>query len=417
MVIRGLALPPLDAKPPGDMRTSLLFGSVLVLALAAACSSTTEPTDGTNTPPTNTPADTTPLPGLGMNDVSVLFPLPKSPSSPGYLKPEDAGARGALLTKADFDKIPTFPHEGADTLDFARMRVISLRFDGCFPAASGCEAQIRLVMQPIADDGEGLDSALHLFYRLSEEELPKVVTRLRQLRALAPEQKDAPLDVSPALVAQGTTGDYGNGLRDLVLEYCGRDNFSRMTFFLRAPPRVETWFLGGFDRKNGVLEPIDIVGVGKTNQRVIKNITAEGYDYELLPTESKPEDTSLLLTSTKAKAAARPDLEKTFASYVRIQNPQKYGPDQLQCAGCHLATFVTQQGIAMGLDPKSVSDAFTSSRDLTNKSTATTNGSSLRAFGWFIKDPMISQRVVNESASVVDDLEKRFPAAKPAGPN
>lgn len=406
-----LALAALDAKPRGDMRTSLFLGSALVLAALAACSSTTEPTDPNGTPPASTPTDTTPLPALGMNDVSVLFPLPKNPSSPGYLKPEDEGAKGPLLTKPDYDKIPTFPHEGADTLDFARMRVVSLRFDGCFPAQGGCEPQIRLVMQPIADDGEALDSAIHLFYRLTEAEIAEVVTGLRKLRALAPEQKDAPLDVSPALVAQGVQGDYGNGLRELVLKYAGRENFSRMTFFLRAPPRVETWFLGGFDRKNSALESLDIVGVGKTNQRVIKNITAEGYDYELLPVETKPEDTSLLLTSTKAKAAARADLEKTFASYVRIQNPQKYGPDQLQCAGCHLSTFVTQQGIAMGMDPKQVPDAFVSSRDMTLKGTAATNGSSLRAFGWFIKDPSISQRVLNETAAVVDDLEKRFPVA------
>src|SRR5205085_10255508 len=128
------------------------------------------------------------------------FPLPKSPASAGYLKPEDAGAKGPLLAKADYDKIPAFPHEGTDTLDYARMRVVAIRFDGCFPAATGCEPQIRMVMQPIADDGEALDSAIHLFYRLTETELAEVVTGLRKLRALAPEQKDSPLDVSPALV-------------------------------------------------------------------------------------------------------------------------------------------------------------------------------------------------------------------------
>jgi glutathione S-transferase len=54
-------------------------------------------------------------------------------------------------------------------------------------------------------------------------------------------------------------------------------------------------------------------------------------------------------------------------------------------------------------------DAFTSTHDLTLKGEAATTPSSLRAFGYFGKIPMISQRVVNESAAVVDDLEKRFP--------
>ncbi|MBS2012830.1 MAG: hypothetical protein JST00_08090 [Deltaproteobacteria bacterium] len=396
------------------MRTTVFLASALVLALAAACSSTTSPTDPSNVPPSSPPVDTTPLPALGMNDVSVLFPLPKSPSSPGYLKPEDEGAKGPLLTKADYDKIPTFPHEGADTLDFARMRVIAIRFDGCFPAPGGCEPQIRLVMQPIADDGEGLDSAIHLFYRLTEAEIAEVVTGLRKLRALAPEQKDAPLEVSPALVAQGATGDYGNGLRELVLKYAGRDNFSRMTFFLRAPPTVETWFLGGFDRKNGALEALDIVSVGKSNQRVIRSVTAEGYAYDLLPLEKTPEDTSLLLSSAKMKAAPKADLERALGAYLRILNPQKYGPDQLPCAGCHLSTFVTQESMKMGVDPKAMPDAFTSKRDISVKGASTTNGSSLRAFGWFVKDASISQRVANETAGVVDDFEKRFPASPPA---
>ncbi len=38
--------------------------------------------------------------------------------------------------------------------------------------------------------------------------------------------------------------------------------------------------------------------------------------------------------------------------------------------------------------------------------------SSLRAFGYFDDKPMIANRIVNESAAVVDDLEKRFPPKK-----
>jgi len=399
------------------MRSSLLRPQALAVALltllaSASCSTTSEPSK--SEPPASTPPPATPLPGLGMNDVSVLVPLPKSPKTPGYLKPEDAGARGALLTKAAYDKIPTFPHEGTDTLDYARLRAVAIRFDGCFPAPTGCQAQIRLVMQPIADDGEGLDSAVHLFYRLTEAELAEVVTGLRQLRLLAPEVQDSPLDVHAALAAQGMDGAYGAALRELVLKYAGEESFSRMTFFLRAPPIVETWFLGGFDRVNGALQPIDILGVGKTNQRVIRNTTTEGYDYEFLPVESKPEDTALLLTSAKAKAASPDDVKKTLAAFLRIQNPKKYGPDQLQCAGCHVSTHVVEQTkLAFGIDTKAMPDAFTSTRDLTTRGESAKTPTSLRAFGWFVKTPMISTRVVNETAGVVEDLEKRFPATPP----
>jgi hypothetical protein len=54
-------------------------------------------------------------------------------------------------------------------------------------------------------------------------------------------------------------------------------------------------------------------------------------------------------------------------------------------------------------------DAYKSKRDLGLRGQATLTPSSLRAFGWFKDQPMISVRVVNESAAVLDDLDKRFP--------
>ena len=56
-------------------------------------------------------------------------------------------------------------------------------------------------------------------------------------------------------------------------------------------------------------------------------------------------------------------------------------------------------------------DAFKSPRDLTVRGESATTPSSLRAFGWFDARPMIANRVVFETAQVVDDFEKRFPPA------
>lgn len=44
---------------------------------------------------------------------------------------------------------------------------------------------------------------------------------------------------------------------------------------------------------------------------------------------------------------------------------------------------------------------------------AADNPSSLRAFGYFGSDPMISRRTINESAAVVADLEARYPQQEP----
>jgi hypothetical protein len=394
------------------------FRLCLLLSLAVACSSSSTP-DPAPAPATEAPPATTaaPLPSLGLNDVSVLLPIPSSPAAKGYLGPTTAGAKGELLPQAVYDKIPKFGVEPVEGLDYARMRAVAIRFDGCFPGPAGCEAQIRLVMQPISDQHETLDSAIHLFYRLTDEELPDLVVALRQLRALAPEVSDAPLDVHAGLKAQGATGEYGTALNDLVLRYAGKDSLRRMTFFLRSPSINEFWMLGGFSRTDaGVMAPLDIVGVGKGNQRVDRlddAATSKGYSYQFTPEGNMPEALTSLMSTEVAKTSSAEDRTRTLAAVARLQNPTKYGPDQLPCAGCHVSTVVgafTKRDL--GLDMTALPDTFTSSHDLTLRGEAATTPSSLRAFGYFGKVPMISQRVVNESAAVVDDLEKRFPKTK-----
>lgn len=390
------------------------FGIALGIAFGlglASCSSTVTPTPT----PVESDSGVTPLATspLGMNDVSVLVPIPESPSAKGALGPTDAGAKGPLLPQDVYDKIPKFGVTPTQGLDFARMRAVAIRFDGCFPGKAGCEAQIRVVMQPITDAGATLDSALHLFYRLDETELGAVVQELRRLRALAPEVKDAPLTIHAGLSAQGLEGAYGKGLHDLVLKYAGEQNLTRMTFFLRAPPKQEEWFFGGFDREAGQLKALDIVGVGKVNQRVNRPLVPDGYAFELTPSPKVPEDIDALLKTEAAKAATPEARTAALSALARIENPQKYGPDQLSCAGCHVATFVREATRAsFGLDAATLPDAFKSTRDLTRTGDSAITASSLRAFGYLDTKPMISNRVVHESAAVVDDLEKRFPIKK-----
>ncbi|MFM2151741.1 MAG: hypothetical protein RL199_176 [Pseudomonadota bacterium] len=386
------------------MTKTLLATAILALACTSAPVSSPTPSGTGTTGPR--------WPKLGLNDVSVLVPLPRTPDEKPLLAPTDTGVKGRLLPKTVLDAVPRFPFVPADGLDAAPLRAVGVRFDGCFPGKAGCEPQIRVVLQPVKTDGTALDSALHLFFRLTEDELVLVTTELRRLRTLAPEVADAPLDVHAALVAQGPDGAYGSALRDLVLTYAGEQNLSRVTFFLRAPPQQETWFLGGFDRVDGKLEVIEIVGVGKGNQRVIRTNLATGWQYVLTPEGNSPEDGRVLLDSATADAATDDARRKAYASFLRVENPDKHGPDALPCAGCHVSTFVADEaGRRFGLKPADFpGDAFTSGHDLTVRGGASRNPTSLRAFGWFQKEPMLSQRVVNESAAVVDDLERRFPS-------
>ncbi len=375
---------------------------VCCLAPLMACTTATDP----QAMPPPTP------PTLGLNDVSVLFPLPTSPQAPGYLRPTSTGAKGALLPQSVYDEVPTFPVQPAQGLNYDRMRVVAVRFDACFPTAAGCEAQIRMVMQPISDDGRALDSALHAFYRLDDSEIAAVVRELRRLRELTSISSDQPLAVHPALLAQGVSGAYGTELGAVILRYCGEANLRRITFFLRAPPVLEeVWFFGGFEREAGTLTPLNIVGIGPSNQRVTRPKVPDGYRYELIPEATTPENHNALLSSQAAAAANPTARSAAFASFLRVENPTLYGPDALPCAGCHLAAYINgQTRDKYGFEDTSFpADAFQSNRNLTLTGDALLTPSSLRAFGWFDRAAMISQRVVNGSAAVVDDIEERFP--------
>lgn len=365
---------------------------------------------GGGTATTTTEPETVPL---GLNDVSVLFPLPPNLSDLSNLRPTDVGARGELLPKDVFDAIPTFPVTPSEGLVYSWMRVVSLRFDGCGGLPEVCEPEIRLVMQPSAGSGSTRDSALHLFYRLDQEGMREVVDGLRALRPLAPEAPiDAPLDVHPALVAQGVLGPYGAALRELVLEHIGEQNLVRVTFFLRAPPVNEVWFFGGLQREGGEVTAMDVVGVGTDPQRVILTKTDTTYEYDLTPLGHTPEDGRTFYSSAAAEAATPEKRDLAMASYLRVENPSVYVPDHLPCAGCHLSTYVTAEATRrFAIDPAAFpGEQYTSAtHDLTMRGGSADNPSSLRAFGYFGSDPMIARRTINESAAVADDLATRYP--------
>lgn len=120
------------------MRFELRLLFVAACGVYAACSSSAAtpaaaPAEADAGAPEAGPA----LPALTANDVSVLVPIPSSPAAAGFLRPSSAGERGRLLPQAVYDKIPSFPVIPAQGLDYARMRVIGIRFDGCFPAPAG----------------------------------------------------------------------------------------------------------------------------------------------------------------------------------------------------------------------------------------------------------------------------------------
>ena len=188
---------------------------------------------------------------LGLNDVSVLFPLPVSAASDELLALSSEGDDGVLLTRDHFDAIEVFE---AETEAYERFRVVALRVDPCFPdlaalstAPSSCRPQLRLVAQPLFDfvDGSSVgasDSAIHLLYDLPASQLAGVVSALVEV---ADGDLSAPLGVDPVIEREGLSGNRASRLRALVLENCGPSTLRQVTFMRGDDPF--TWQFGGFD--------------------------------------------------------------------------------------------------------------------------------------------------------------------------
>ena len=79
--------------------------------------------------------------------------------------------------------------------------------------------------------------------------------------------------------------------------------------------------------------------------------------------------------------------------------------------GCHVSTVVmSARAATTAIDPLALPGRYTSTFDL-----STTGGKSadtprtLRALGYLARQPMISQRVVNDTAQTLTEIEQRFP--------
>ena len=129
---------------------------------------------------------------LGMDDVSILLPLPRDPQKP-VLAAISGGGGHALVERAWFDLLVTDHHDIAPRIAgpiaFEDFQVVAVRFDLCERAAvgpcpRGADGRIRMVLQPLyrrAGATAAHDVAQHAFYVVPAAELASMVSELRVL--------------------------------------------------------------------------------------------------------------------------------------------------------------------------------------------------------------------------------------------
>ncbi|MDC0670845.1 hypothetical protein [Nannocystis radixulma] len=400
---------------------------------ATASSGASEPTTGTSTDAitgtstdaiTGTSTDTStggPPTGaeFGVNDVSIMFPLPAHDGDRPHrlwLVP-GPGESGPYFPLDKTDELPPF---NADLPDlYSAAMVTSMRFDPCF--GEDCQPQLRLVAQPVFTSPMSVDmlddAAVHLFYALAPAEAEAVVDALAMIRDGSPVSTAGPLAVHPGL-AVDAAGETGGRVKALVVEHCREDNLVRITNNFFA---FDNWGFMRFDRgPGGVLEQRPIAGMVEqgVNQAWLRQAQHDDLDDPSGTISPAPIDgfTYLLAVGHFVDGApVDPALAQAAAERVlELENPSLTSSDDVDCVSCHLApqarlyaerNGVTFTGDAQFVPPEGVDTSLVLAPELQGNLGATI------AFGWHRQStgdnvlvPSINQRVINESALVAASL-------------
>jgi hypothetical protein len=361
---------------------------------------------------------------LDMNDVTILTPPPQSIATPVLLRGTDLADDGTVFVpRALYDRLVTDPLTGGlvatgvephNLIDkYDRLHLIAVRFDLCDRHLPGAcpqaeDGRMRLVFQ-LATNGSGAeDVGFHAFYAIRNDEIAGAVAALRDLARAAPPQSGA-LRVSPALSAADAAA-YAATLRAFVKRYGGETRLVRLTMnALNSNFGQITWEFRGVEKNGDAFVAIPIVGSTTITEQVSLTGTP-GYDVRpLADTPSGLQGASQQHMFDTADAAAK---RGYLAALAAADNPLRHTAETVACAACHVSTVLLgARATAAAIDPLTLTDRYTSTRDLSiagGKSAQTQN--TLRALGYLGTQPMISQRVVNDTAQTLAEIDQRFPA-------
>lgn len=384
------------------------------MALALACGScdsdkpTAEPAAAAKSRPTSLQRQ------VGVDDVSFLFPLPDTSRRLSLLGASESGLGGALLAFDTFQRLPTLDAILSNGELYYFLRVLGVRIDPCFPGldpAAPCKNQVRLVMQPVtvATRGSGLttmDLAVHLFYEMSRQELAGLYQEMVDLRAASSvELREGPVGVHPALQREGVEGPFATAFREALLARIGAQNLVRVTF-MGIEQVGQIWRFGGYDVQDGQLVPLKIPLIDVADERFF-NRDLDGLTFaasSTAPASPTPDDISLLFDPERLPKAPDDERREAYRHAVRIENPKIHSPDTIDCVTCHVTMAARRH--AERAFPQLMTDVvperYAHARGLPLDGATVERTNELRAFGYFNERPSISQRVVNETAAVVE---------------
>lgn len=361
--------------------------------------------------------------GLSMNDVSILFPNHQNPAflaampklSEGFV-PAWAGQELAN----NFQDLPTgdktVAGPGRFQADLSPYKLAAIRLDPCANdlQAKGddtlCFRQIRATWQ-IQDRQLGpfaMDSNVHTAYHVTRQEFEAILKTMKELHANATiDTTLLPLGVHPVIQKEGPESPYLKGVLTLLKTFAIPERLTVVAGMRRAD--FETWTMTTFsqDLKTQSIVQNNLIGVvaephktlQKTQSFAVNRQKATSFMFAR-PASSHPDAINVEAFETLPKAWA-------------FENPRLHNPLTTDCSSCHQAAHISANPDFLKrlesekefsreklythptykLDP-AISDA----RDK----------SALQMFAFSAGKPRVTARVVNETAHVLEYIEKVY---------
>ena len=364
-----------------------------------------------------------------MNDVSYLFPLPQKGENDFLLMPNSQKNQGALFP----EKFKEYFKELVISYDapkdaFQELRVVGMRIDPCFlyDKSAICHPQIRLVWQPLKEMSDFVstyDAAAHSFYDLNQEEFKKLASDLKALKLKYKVQTHGlPLSIHPAMQNEKTRLAFSQELKNIILNYAGEKNLKQFTFMQFLTKDI-WWRFGGFEvLADGSVKNLVIPRLKNANEPMQDFFNEDihneiGMQGTIMPMMEEGVDN----LNDYISAYRIPDNEigkkriiEAFKIINKIENPQVHNTVTLDCVHCHIASptrFWLETQFKSLLPQEKVSENhymqnFLAPKNLKNVYFNPQKNKSLRAFGYFDENPSINQRVINETSSVVEKMNK-----------
>ena len=361
----------------------------------------------------------------GMNDVTIIYPLPDhSTEAAELISPQEPGLGGAWLPQKLYVRLPEINQGEAKDDTYRNLRVVAVRLDPCFRNEGSCLPQVRLVWQPVSTSNygstassgqlEAKDAAIHSFYTLEPVAFQSLMNDYERLRKqCARDLSTEPLRVHPVIAEQGLDGPFAQGLKRLLDKYVGTKTLWRITA-MKTFVGSDQWAFRGFNVRDGSTQDIPIPRTHGATQQDFRTAQVTQSDFSngmVSPAPQGSDNLLPILQNSRFLRGEDPAVLSTLGKAVAdIENPKVHTPETMDCVSCHAAqaagSVLFGRIAGLGELPQVVTGRFRSTLPLQNLGLRQGNTHMLRALGYVDRDLVLSRRVINETASVAERLNR-----------